>query len=789
MTAKRKKSSKRQPAMDTGKTDVTATSGSGHGLVTGVLVDGDGAPLAGTPVALVSIRIRSETTLGEAKTDERGNYSVAYTWTGGLNLLMRAYGKGGRVIAQSDTVFAAAAQVVIDFTTAPSGIVVKPSILSNLKQSVSAQLQGVTLTSLKQNSKAQELGFLADAVQAPFDDAVYLYMATVLAARHKLSDETLFGIFYQGIPTNLEGSLTQLPDAGIDAGFIGQAFAGILAHSRDTLDRALTQALQANVLPASYAASQAAQLDQIDVLRQQQVAASPYLGGESALSALLTAGNVPANVASAFVQTFAANGSSLPATWSALRADKSLSASDLSTLDTALTLGELLSGYLLLIQDTLSRLSQKTLGSIQDLALLDASDWAARISAVDPQGTGLPQGSPADTAQPPITTYAQALAARFANRYPTTAFVGGLTNAKQTSFAITRQELVGFFSAHPSFDLGSTSLDSFLVTNQVSLSVAALADLKTAQRLYRISPQYASVDALKAAGYLSAQSIYFQGRGPFLAQMSSALGGASLAQTAYARATMTYATAVTVYGRFNLALNGVAPAASGSAVPDPQTLDNLPDLQALFGSLDYFQCSDCESIVSPAAYLVDLLQYLSTIAASGGSVTNARDALLLRRPDIQYIALDCSNTNVTMPYIDIANEIFESAIAPPATAVTFIDTVGTSEERRALPQQISQAAYTLTANAVFPLNLPFDLPFAQVSAYAAALGTARVSLLALWDSILRCRLSSSAPTRTCHGTAGVWRNILRPSSIPTHGSPTPRTRPTGLRRWGKYRSS
>jgi len=725
MTAKRKTSTKKQSAMDAGQTDVAGASRSGRASVTGLLVDGDGAPIAGTRVALVSMRIRSEATLGEAKTDERGHYSVAYEWTSGLNLLMRAYGSRGRVIAQSQTVFAAAERVVIDFTTAPNGVVVKPSMLTNLKQSVSTQLQGIALTSLKQNKDAQELGFLADAVQVPFDDTVYLFMAAALAAQYKLSDETLFGIFYQGIPANLEISLTQLPESGIDAAFMEQTFTGVLAHSRDTLDRALAQALKANVLPASYGTSQAAQLDQIDVLRQQQVAASPYLGGESTLSALLGAGNVPAKVATAFVQAYAANGSSLSATWSVLRADKSLSAADLTTLDTTLTLGELLSGYLPLIQDALLRLSQKTLGSIRDLALLDASGWAARISAVDPQGTGLPQRSP-------IATFAQALAVRFAGRYPTTAFVGGLTKAKQTSFASTRQELISFFSTHPTFDLGSTSLDGFLVTNKASLSAAALADLKTAQRLYRISPQYTSVDALKAAGYLSAQSIYFQGRGPFLAQMSTALGGASAAQTAYAQAAMTYATAVTVYGRFNLALNGVAPAASGSAVPDPQTLNNLPDLQALFGSLDYFQCGDCESVVSPAAYLVDLLQYLSTIAASGGGVTNARDALLSRRPDIQYIALDCSNTTVTMPYIDIANEIFESVIAPPATAVTFIDTVGTSNERRALPQQISQAAYNLTAAAVFPLNLPFDLPFAQASAYAAALGTPRAALLVLF---------------------------------------------------------
>ena len=68
--------------------------------------------------------------------------------------------------------------------------------------------------------------------------------------------------------------------------------------------------------------------------------------------------------------------------------------------------------------------------------------------------------------------------------------------------------------------------------------------------------------------------------------MTSALGGAAQAGTAYAQAQMTYATALMALGRYNLSFNGVTPAAISKAVPDPGTIANLPDLQALFGSLD-----------------------------------------------------------------------------------------------------------------------------------------------------------------------------------------------------------
>lgn len=34
------------------------------------------------------------------------------------------------------------------------------------------------------------------------------------------------------------------------------------------------------------------------------------------------------------------------------------------------------------------------------------------------------------------------------------------------------------------------------------------------------------------------------------------------------------------------------------------------DLQKLFGTLDYCECSDCNAVTSPAAYFVDLMEFL-----------------------------------------------------------------------------------------------------------------------------------------------------------------------------------
>lgn len=696
------------------------------------LVDEDGEPIAGTRVSLFAQAVRGERQLGAAVTGRKGQCTISYRRPRALNLMARAYDQTLMMIAQSITYFAAPAQIQINFTTAADGVVRTPSVYTTLTKGVAEQLRGIPLSSLQENSDTHELQFLASALGVDFDKVAYLYIAQALGMQNGIRAETFFGILCEGLPASLGAALASLPDSGIDDTFTAQVLSGVLGQSDDSLNLALTDAVSANVLPFSYAAAQASELALLGALRTTSVGQLPYIRGKTPLTDLLAAGGVSPAVQAAFTSAYAASNGQLGPTWTTLRANAALPAAGLAALDTTLSLGELLAGNLPLVTDSLSRLSQGTLASVQNLALLDQSDWVARITAVDPKATSLPQVMPNDTPAERITRFAKALTERFSSRFPTTAFAGSLSKADASSFDATKEPLVSFLVGNPTFTFRRTNVDHFLGTNSIAMPADALADLKTAQRLFRISPHYTTVDALKAAGHQSAQSVYFQGRDAFVAAMTGPFGSAPLATMAYTRAQMVYATALTAYTSFNGAFTGSTVAAMGSTSPDPGTLANLPDLQALFGSLDYFQCEDCQSVYSPAAYLVDLLQYLSWFTATGGGVGNARDALLLRRPDIENIALDCANTNTTLPYINLVNELLEAAIAPPASPVTVIDTTGTSAERRALPQQISQAAYAATAQAVFPLCLPFDLAFAQTQAYIKALGTTRDAVLALF---------------------------------------------------------
>ena len=702
------------------------------GSVHGRVVDGDGAAVPHLHLMLFARRVRGETQLAHTHADAQGRYRMAYHRPRALNLLVRALAHDESKLAESSVVFAAPPDVQIDLSTAADGIVRAPSAYTVLVGQVSAQLHGTPLQDLVEDRKTHDLQFLADASGARYADVAQLYVARRLGPREGLQETTLFGIFSQGIPAALGNALADLPDAGIDDSFLSQVLAGVLAHGNATLAATLTAALAASVLPPSTAALQAAELAKLDALRVQSAGATPYIRGKTPLVSLLAAGQVDSTASSTFISAFAAAGGRLGPTWKAIRAAKSLSAAQIKTLNTTLSVGELLTGNLPLVQDTLQRLASSALSGVRDLALLDSADWVARITALDPQADSIPKVLPDDTPAQRIARFAASLAQRFGRRFPTTAFAGGLAKAESSSFH-ARDELVAVLKAQPKLDLTRSNIDQFVRTNQLQLSAAALAQLKTAQRLHRVAPQYTAVEALHGGGYSSAQSVYFKGRAPFVAHMAQPLGGAAQADAAWVRAQVSYAGALAAFGRFHLALNGVQFAVMASAVPAPETLANLPDLQALFGSLDFCACSDCRSVISPGAYLVDLLQFLKQRAAGGG-FANARDVLLARRADIPFIALGCENTDVTLPTIDIVNELLEAAIAPPATPPTLIVTTGASDERRALPQQVSAAAYALTASAVFPLGLPFDLAFAQTRAFLAALGSPLAQVMALAGS-------------------------------------------------------
>ena len=84
-------------------------------------------------------------------------------------------------------------------------------------------------------------------------------------------------------------------------------------------------------------------------------------------------------------------------------------------------------------------------------------------------------------------------------------------------------------------------------------------------------------------------------------------------------------------------------------------------LPSLFGSLDSVAYD--QTVLSPSAYLVDLLQFLNT--KGGASPGWPLKVLLQRRPDLVDVQLSSDNTNIELPIIDLVLEILENTVALP----------------------------------------------------------------------------------------------------------------------------
>jgi hypothetical protein len=190
------------------------------------------------------------------------------------------------------------------------------------------------------------------------------------------------------------------------------------------------------------------------------------------------------------------------------------------------------------------------------------------------------------------------------------------------------------------------------------------------------------------------------------------------------------------------------PAAQG-APGDPKP-DAVASLQDLLGGAEMCECDDCRSVMGPAAYLVDLFEFLDKRCSPDAAGVTPLDVLIGnvdkqapgRRPDLAHIKLSCENTNTTIPTIDLINEILESIVAQDKPPSGF-DLAGkplessygvTGPQLSAAPENVQDKAYEIVSAAVYPMSLPFDRLLATARAAVALGGVDRAALLELFDA-------------------------------------------------------
>ena len=229
-------------------------------------------------------------------------------------------------------------------------------------------------------------------------------------------------------------------------------------------------------------------------------------------------------------------------------------------------------------------------------------------------------------------------------------------------------------------------------------------ELRSYQRLIPLADSTADRLALKRAGYDSALAIADQPEEEFIRTSGLDEGRG---RVTYARA---HSAAASVAHHFasvhHLLKNGFTNLPAGNAAPLADELRQVEGMNELFGSQDFCNCDDSHSVLSPAAYFVDLMCFLekhvSQPVFSGPGHADHPLHLKRRRPDLWRLQLNPENTNSLIPYLTLVNEVLE----------TYLDQAGHADIYSILSDPSVKVSF----------RVPFSLPFAGLGLYLGHFG-------------------------------------------------------------------
>jgi hypothetical protein len=304
-------------------------------------------------------------------------------------------------------------------------------------------------------------------------------------------------------------------------------------------------------------------------------------------------------------------------------------------------------------------------------------------------------------------------------------------------------------AADKGFLLGRTPVDQFLKQHSASVFEGIAEDkqhlaeqgVKLLTRAYQMTPSDEAMATLLDLQLTSARQVVAIPKAEFIERYWQHFGSRKVTETVYDKSVQISSVTFNIY-TLGKKIDSTPPvmAISGSPERHVEAKDKLksllkdyPTMESLFGSMDFCECEHCRSVLSPAAYLVDLLRFIDppeqdwdhtlgnwAVTHNGRQYSGPApaydflkpyDALVQRRPDLPHLPLTCENANTALPYIDLVNEILEYFVANNQLNADAVHDTGeaTSAELMAEPQNIVPKAYDILRGARYPLTLPFDL--------------------------------------------------------------------------------
>ncbi|HEY3132260.1 MAG TPA: neuraminidase-like domain-containing protein [Acidobacteriota bacterium] len=700
--------------------------------VSGRVYTGDRAGVDGLRVQVVDKNAGPDVVLAEGATDNARNFTLSFTTTAlpqgksVPDLQVRVL-NGDVLLGASDVRYNATPSETLDVILPAAAADALPSEHTALTGAIAAHFNG-KLADLQESDnpgERQDITYLAN--KTGWDAR-----AVALAA---LADQF-----------SATTALPTAPASAIPASFFYALFRAGLPANEDILYRTDAKSLETiwnkaaeqGVIPSSITNTIPAMVRQFQSLNSTKLLTGPALTGVSSLQELLASSNLNDAQQQQFASIYAANRTDVRALWSAV--------------GTALGQGTAarlqLDGKLAFLTMNNAPLMQALHGVAGAQGLSDpvqlaragfhrAEKWGALLNANIP----LPNEIPGDTPEAKRTNYAELLAAQVRLSYPTAA-VAEMVKSGDLPVDAPAQ-VNAFLTKHQGkFEIGVHPVEQFIARNNIQVAPETVDQIKRLQRVYQITPSDQAMAGLLKRGIDAAYHVVRFEKETFVERFAPDLGGAHQAALVYDKSQQVHNATLNIAISYLTAKNGVAlgtspmvlgtaglsnggqvlrPAPSGPTADNPDVIA-YPTLESLFGSMDFCACDHCRSVLSPAAYLVDLLHFIDRDPAETGK-ENPQAVLLERRPDIQHLPLTCENTNTPLPYIDVVNETLEYFIANSVQELSLKEYTGhdtsgvASEDLMASPQFVMDTAYTILRNQRFPTPLPFHQPLENLRRY------------------------------------------------------------------------
>ena len=661
--------------------------------------------------------------------DEDTSLSGTYTltWTQDLPLCLRVVatvgGPAGAVVARSRYIFDPKdrSRLRIDLVVDDESIAGGPEryVGKTEYERIKAGIDAVT-ASAPESVTAETLEWVCGKADLyPPYVAIYV-QASKLSAIHGVDPKAFYGMGRCGLSLRL----AQLLGAGE-------------TQWRASLQAAYDTLIIPGPSPGSPESPEEAIADEIDGfvadLKVLEIDAALATSSGRSMKAILDPTGFSPTKQRTFLEQWQLNTGTTEEFWTELEAHPEFDAADVATLQFVLEGAALIRHHYPALEGLTDLRTSLEISLIKDLASWTVSDWEDFLESGTPT-IGAPDDIPGTTQAEKITAFATMLERSVALRYPTPLLARRLETAAPPGIT----GVVAFFDGQQAFKAESTILERYIAENSLSLDPTHVANIKKVQRLHAVAPHWAKDQgtiALLSAGYTSARDIVMKGKVDFVAELAPALenvlegvSGADMAGSMFARASAKYGAAVILMHNFFAETQG---GGGGVGLPPPDDFGGgagIATLQTLFGSLDYCDCPHCRSVYSPAAYLVDLLNFAKHTSAGGDPFDSAIEALLARRPDLADLELSCENTNTVLPYIDLVNEILETAIAQ--SPELSYQTTWSSAELLVTPEHENPAPYDgVLDEAVYPWTLPYERWDEEVRIYLEHLSVPRHELM------------------------------------------------------------